>query len=421
MNKQKTKRTLKLIAFLLMNAVMTQAQNLDTDFLPKLMATKPEQFKDILENAEKYRVQILYTQIDRDKKNRPTFKSYGFRINNSEYLYPASTVKLPASVMALEKINQLNIKGLTKETPMFTGAEYERHTPVTKDTTAANGLPSIAHYIKKILMVSDNDAFNRLYEFLGQEAFNETLHQKGFEQTRIYHRLQVGMNPEQNRRTNPIQFKEDDKVLYEQPMVISEKNYTSPMPIFIGKGYVKGDSLVKEPFDFTDKNFFPVLDQQGILKSVLFPEAVPAKQRFQLTDSDYQFLYKYMSQMPTESTYPKYDTPDFFPTYCKFLMYGSDKDDVVNPNIRIFNKVGDAYGFLLDNAYIVDFSTGVEFMITTVLLCNNDEVFNDDHYDYETVGFPFMKNLGQLIYHYESTRPRKFKANLSKFKVSYDK
>jgi hypothetical protein len=102
-------------------------------------------------------------------------------------------------------------------------------------------------------------------------------------------------------------------------------------------------------------------------------------------------------------------------------MYGGSKDAVVNPNVRIFNKVGDAYGFLLDNAYIVDFSTGVEFMLTTVLLCNNDEVFNDDHYDYETVGFPFMKNLGQLIYNYESTRSRKFKADLSKFKMSYDK
>lgn len=421
MNKQKTKRTLKLIALLLMTSIMTQAQKLDTDFLPKLMVAKPEQFKDILDNADKYRVQILYTQINRDKKNRPTFKSYGFRINKSEYFYPASTVKFPASVMALEKINQLHIKGLTKETPMFTGAEYERHTPVTKDSTAENGLPSVAHYIKKILMVSDNDAFNRLYEFLGQEAFNETLHQKGYEHSRIYHRLQVGMNREQNRRTNPIQFKEGNKVLYEQPMVISEKNYASPTPILVGKGYMKGDSLVKEPFAFTDKNFFQLLEQQGILKSVLFPEAVPTKQRFQLTDSDYQFLYKYMSQMPTESTYPKYEAPDFYSAYCKFLMYGGNKDAVVNPNIRIFNKVGDAYGFLLDNAYIVDFSTGVEFMLTTVLLCNNDKIFNDDHYDYETVGFPFMKNLGQLIYDFESTRPRKYKADLSKFKMSYDK
>jgi hypothetical protein len=400
---------------------MSNAQKIDTDFLPKLMATKPEQFKEFLDNPDKYRLQILYTQINRDKKNRPKFTSFGYRINNSEYFYPASTVKFPASVLALEKINNLNIKGLTKETTMFTGAEFQKRTPVTKDTTSKNGLPSIAHYIKKILMVSDNDAFNRLYEFIGQEAFNETLHQKGYENTRIFHRLQVGMNKEQNHRTNPIKFMLGNEVVYQQPMIISEKNYSSSNPIRVGKGYMEGDSIVNTPFEFTDRNFYPLLDQQAVLKSVLFPEFVEPKKRFNLTEDDYKFMYKYMSQMPTESTYPNYNPTEFYPTYCKFLMYGSGKNDIVNPNMRIFNKVGDAYGFLLDNAYIVDFENGVEFMLTAVLLCNNDQIFNDDKYDYDTVGFPFMKNLGQLIYTHELARPRKYKPDLSKFRMNYDK
>lgn len=404
-----------------LTSFMSNAQKIDTDFLPKLMASKPEQFKELMDNADKYRLQILYTQIDRDKKNRPKFTTFGYRINNEEYFYPASTVKFPASVLALEKINNLKIKGLTKETVMLTGAEYERHTSVTKDSTSENGLPSVAHYIKKILMVSDNDAFNRLYEFIGQEAFNETLHQKGYVNTRIFHRLQVGMNKEQNRRTNPVKFLSGNDIVYQQPMIVSEKNYSSVTPISVGKGYLQGDSLVNTPFDFTDRNFYPLLDQQAVLKSILFPEGVEPKKRFNLTEDDYKFVYKYMSQMPTESTYPTYNPTEFYPTYCKFLMYGSGKNEVVNPNIRIFNKIGDAYGFLLDNAYIVDFEKGIEFMLTTVLLCNNDQIFNDDKYDYDTVGFPFMKNLGQLIYYHELTRPRKYKADLSRFKIVYDK
>ena len=212
-----------------------------------------------------------------------------------------------------------------------------------------------------------------------------------------------------------------NEITYQQPMVISEKNYSSPTPISIGKGYMQNDSIVNTPYDFTDKNFYPLIDQQAILKAILFPASVEPKKRFNLTEDDYKFLYKYMSQMPTESTYPKYDPTEFYPTYCKFLMYGSGKNDVVNPNMRIFNKVGDAYGFLLDNAYIVDFEKGVEFMLTTVLLCNNDQIFNDDKYDYNTIGFPFMKNLGKLIYEHELTRPRKIKADLSRFKLGYDK
>jgi hypothetical protein len=324
-------------------------------------------------------------------------------------------------MLALEKINNLKIKGLTKESVMLTGAEYEKHTPVTKDSTAQNGMPSVAHYIKKILMVSDNDAFNRLYEFIGQEPFNEGLAAKGHTNTRIVHRLQVGMNPEQNRRTNPIKFMDGDKVIYEQPMVNATKNYQPISSTKLGKGYMKGDALVNEPLDFSERNYFPIREQQEILKSILFPEALEAKKRFNLTPEDYRFVYQYMSQMPTESIYPKYDSVEFYPTYCKFLMYGSQKNDVVNKNMRIFNKVGDAYGFLLDNAYIVDFEKDIEFLLTTVLLCNEDEIFNDDKYDYETVGFPFMKNLGQLIYNHELSRPRKFKPDLSKFKLRYDK
>ncbi|MBC7695887.1 MAG: serine hydrolase [Burkholderiales bacterium] len=402
-------------------SIMSNAQKINTDLLPKLMATKPEQFKELMDNADKYRLQILYTQIDRDKKNYPKFTTFGYRINNSEYFYPASTVKFPASALALEKINNLKIKGLTKETVMLTGAEYERHTPITKDSTAENGLPSVAHYIKKILMVSDNDAFNRLYEFIGQKDFNETLRNKGYENTRIFHRLQVGMNKEQNRRTNPIKFMQGNEIVYQQPMIISEKNYSSVTPISVGKGYVQGGSVVNTPFDFTNRNFYPLLDQQSVLKSILFPEAVEPKKRFNLTEDDYKFMYKYMSQMPTESTYPSYNPTEFYPTYCKFLMYGSGKNEVVNSDMRIFNKVGDAYGFLLDNAYIVDFEKGIEFMLTTVLLCNDDQIFNDDKYDYDTIGFPFMKNLGQLIYTHELTRKRKNKPDLSRFKISYDK
>ena len=63
------------IVLSLMISNISEAQKINTDFLPKLMATKPEQFKDLMDNSERYRLQILYTQIDRDKKNRPKFTS----------------------------------------------------------------------------------------------------------------------------------------------------------------------------------------------------------------------------------------------------------------------------------------------------------------------------------------------------------
>lgn len=91
------------------------------------------------------------------------------------------------------------------------------------------------------------------------------------------------------------------------------------------------------------------------------------------------------------------------------------------PNVRIFNKVGWAYGFLTDVSYIVDFDTGVEFFLAATIHVNADGIYNDDNYEYETVGLPFFSNLGQVAYDFEKKRKRKRKPDLRKFVVeSYD-
>ncbi len=406
------------------------AQEKTDKLLLDILKKKPELFSKILEEPAKYRVQILYTQIDRDKNNAPTFRSYAYRLNKNEYFYPASTVKFPACLLALEKLNQLNIKDLTRQTWMLSDSAFEGQIKQTQDDSNLEngGLPSIEHYIKKILLVSDNDAFNRLYEFMGQEAFNETLYKKGYKDLRIVHRLQTPMTKEQNRRSNPIIFRKKDEKegmmltdIYRQPMLVNPKVYEPAAPISIGKGYMQGDKLIEKPFDFTYKNCFPIENQQAILRGVLFPESVAAEQRFDITPDDYRFIYKYMSQLPTETSNPPYkkDTA-MYDSYCKFLMFGDIKKPMPK-SIRIFNKVGDAYGFLIDNAYIVDFEKKVEFMLTAIIYCNSDGIFNDDKYDYETIGYPFLANLGKTIYDFEVKRKRKVKPDLSKFIINYDK
>lgn len=410
---------LRLLSLLLALPLMASAQEFS---LEKLMQSKPEQFGRFLENPAKYRIQILYTQIDRDKKNHPHFRTYGYRVNAEPYFYPASTVKLPASLMALEKLKKL---GIPRNASMLTEAGEPGQTAVERDTTATSGLPSVEHYIKKILLVSDNDAFNRLYEFVGQEALNDGLHAKGYKDLRLVHRLSIPLSPEQNRHTNPIRFlDEKGNVRYRQPMAIGTKNYFPAASLLLGKGYMTGganfyggETLVDKPMDFTQKNYFSLPDQHEILKAILFPDDVDKQKRFDITPDDYRFLYQYMSELPTESKSPKY--PNVWPAVCKFFIYGAEKG--AKPTLRIFNKIGGAYGFTLDNAYIVDFDKGIEFMLTAVIYANEDEIFNDDKYDYETVGYPFLKYLGQAVYDYELTRQRPRRPDLTRFRVSYDK
>jgi hypothetical protein len=386
--------------------------------LEKLLLSQPEKFKKLTDNPAKYRLQILYTQIDRDAKNKPHLTTYSYRADSNEYFYPASTVKLAASVLALEKLNALK---MDKSATFHTLKNRPSQLEIKTDSSAASGLPSIAHYIKKILLVSDNEAYNRLYEFLGQRPFNESMAKKGFQGVRLTHRLQTPLPRLENQYTNPIQLIDaSGKLLYQQPETFNDKPYAAYSPILLGKGTMNDAGLVEDrPLDFSLKNAYPLQAQHLFLQRLMLPEAFPAKNRFNLSKEDYQFLYRYMSMYPTESKEPIYQ--EEFATFCKFLYYGSEKNATLNPSIRIFNKVGDAYGFLLDNAYVVDFDKKVEFIVTAVLLCNEDEIFNDEKYDYYSIGFPFYRNLGEVIYEYELKRPKKHLPDLSNLRFDYTK
>lgn len=373
----------------------------------------------VMNDPQTYRVQIIYTQINRDKNNKPSFKNYYFNFDPELYFNPASIVKMPLAFLSLEKLNKMHVKGVNKYTPMQFDSNYAGQKVLYRDTTAQNGLPSIAQFIRRAFLISENDPYNRMYQFVGQGEINRNLHKKGYKDVRITRQF-AGFTSEQNRHTNPIRFiKEDGTVLYQQPAANNTDSFDFSRTIRLGKAYLnKDDSLINEPFDFTQHNNLSLLDIQQMLQSVLFPESVPQKQRFLLTKDDYNFLYRYLSQYPSQTPYPKYDTTHFYDSYVKFFFH--DSTHKMPPNVRVFNKVGWAYGFNTDVSYVVDFKNKVEYMLASTVYVNSDGVLNDNKYDYETIGLPYMYHLGQTIYQYELKRKRPYSPDLSKFKVQYE-
>jgi hypothetical protein len=389
------------------------------DLLLDLMLRDPERFQYFIDHKDSLEIQIIYTQINRDANNLPSFRSFYFNVDSNRYFYPASTVKLPIVLLSLEKLHQLRVKGLDKFTPMLSDSTYSGHVAVTQDSTSESGLPSVAHYVKKILIASDNAAYNRLYEFMGQKAANERLRKKGYT-IRLLHRLERSLTPDENRHTEAIRFVRNDTVVYSQPMLLSDSIPVSDI-VLKGVGYYKNDTLIHEPFDFSYKNFYPLTEQHYLLRALIFPRTVAVKRRFNISEEDRKFVLKYMSQLPAETLFPSYfsDTT-YFPAYSKFLMFANRKDSIP-PTLRIFNKVGDAYGYLIDNAYIIDFEHKLEFILSAVIHANTDGIYNDGKYEYKTLGYPFMRNLGQLIYRHELNRVRLKKPDLGEFRFSYDR
>ncbi|MDF7817485.1 serine hydrolase [Runella sp. MFBS21] len=414
----------KIILFLLTVSGLseTKAQARTDAFLSQLFAHNPHPvFQEVIRQPETYRLQIIYTQIDRDKNNVPSFKNYYFNVDSTLYFNPASTVKLPLALLSLEKLNQLRLPQINKFTSMQFDSAFGGQTKLWKDATSPNGLPSIAHFIKKALLVSDNDAYNRMYEFVGQQTTNRALHAKGYLDTRITHRF-VRMTPDENRHTNPVRFlRGDSSVIYAQPAAYNNDAFDFRRIAKVGQGHWDAkDSLINAPIDFTTRNKLPLEAFQQILKSVMFPESMKAKQRFDLTEDDYLFLYQYLSQFPGETNYPKYDGKEYYDSYVKFFFRDSLQRQLPD-GVRVFNKVGWSYGFLTDASYVADFKNKIEYMLAATIYVNSDGILNDNKYEYQTVGHPFLYQLGKVIYEHELKRTRKFKPDLSRFQISYEK
>ena len=351
-----------------------------------------------------HEVQILYTSIERDSLGQPNFTEWDFGLDESYYFYPASTAKLLIAILALQKLNLLHQKGhaINKDTP-FRVTDFQHQLPVVIDSTLNSGFYSVSRLIKEIFLVSDNDAYNVLFDFLGTDAINRELQKRGLNNTEIHHKFLSGGD---NSKTWVYTFFGGQDTLYHQPSIHSnfDRNHKNLGGVYKGKGYLENGKRVTASMDFSRKNRISIRDLNGLIKRVIFPEVFPEDQRFQLSEEDLTFLRFWMSRTTLESPYSKHtNSQEYWDSYNKFFIYGDTKGAMTD-TLRIYNKVGAAYGTLTDVAYLKEKNSGIEFMLTATVLVNNNQIFNDDQYEYESVGIPFLAALGRAVYDLEKQK-----------------
>ncbi len=356
------------------------------------------EIKKIKNNFSNHEIQILYSSIQRDSLGKPTFKEFSYNLDKNYYYYPASTVKLPIAILAIQKINYLIDKGfeISINTP-FIIIDLEKDLMMfEKYSNNQNEVLSVANCIKKIFLYSDNECYNYLFDFLGRDEINYQLEKKGLNNTRIYHKF---LSNSDNVNSSEFLFISNGDTIYKQNSIKSNlnKSNTNLKSVLKGKKFLLKGKLVNSPFDFSFKNQISITDLNNILKRIIFPENFKKEERFDLHQSDYNFLKYWMSRTSIEDNKSSIVNRDkYWDSYSKFFIYG-DKKGEMNDNIRISNKVGMAYGTLTDVAYVRDKINNIEFMLTATILVNDNKTFNDDIYEYESKGIPFLSALGRQV------------------------
>ncbi len=373
--------------FLVLFSLLLLSCNSTNNPIELIIKKREPQLKSVYKNKENHNLQILYTKIVRDSSGAPTFIENDYQVDNNFYFYPASTMKLPIVALTLQKINELRNTGLniSVENKILLVNEEE----TIKETTFKD-------LIAQVFLVSDNSASNILINFLGYNYFNQEMRGKGLNTIVLNHKF----NPDPYVKTDwTIYTLEGNLISKDEAQEVIEHNSLDNLRQ--GKSQILNGEKVDSPFNFKTKNRASLRDLDGVMKRIIYPELFEEKDRINLTDQDYNFLRYWMSRFTFEDIGIEYQKDSkYFDSYNKFFIYG-DSTNKIDRQIRIYNKVGVAYGALTDISYIRDYQKDIEFFLSATIYVNQNQIVNDNIYEYDDVGIPFLAELARQVYKLE--------------------
>jgi len=225
-------------------------------FIENVLKSIPVYRDSINPTLESFELQVIYrplTGVD-------SGLTYRFNVDPERYFYPASTVKLPAAALTLQWINEQGIQFLSRNGAFHFGSS-RREQIATPYYGMPNDIrdkpvwdPTVTNFIVDAMIVSDNMAYNRLFDLLGQRYINTELHRRGWG-ARILHRVGVkGYDAEANRWTPPVTAYEhlwsDGEVQFQRSLAYSKTPYqvkTSDEIKGIGRYDDSSATIITEP------------------------------------------------------------------------------------------------------------------------------------------------------------------------------
>ena len=352
---------------------------------------KNDFLKEIIKEKEYYEIQIILTKIDQ-YNSQVDFQEYKYQLDDNKYFYPASTIKLPIVVLTLKKINELRSKGseITLKSKITLNYKDDYSELVIRDS-----ITSFQNLIADVFLVSDNSASNILIDFIGYNYFNHEMENAGFDKTYLNHKFNPDPYVNSTWQISDLDNNIISSINDNQKIIKADEKTNG-----LEKGerrYFKGE-ILDESLNFSEKNRSSITDMHNLIKYIFYPEIFDSINTFNLNVEDYDFLRYWMSRFTYEDIGEKFiGDENFFETYNKFFIHG-DEQSVSNEQIRVYNKIGQAYGTSIDNGLIKNYQDNVEFILTATIYTNKNKVINDNLYEYDDLAVPFLAKLSRAIY-----------------------
>lgn len=355
---------------------------------PDVFARMPPALAALVDDPQ-HAVQLRWVRIVRDADGARRYVTHDHGLLPRRWFPAASAVKLPMALLMAEAVQAA---GGDMDSVLRLDAA-----PISGEWGDEPLVDTFARGIDRTFAVSENRPYNRWYELLGGEHIHRRLAELGYPHVRLIARL-GSSDIEANRRNGGgALLSADRRTLRSFPAGIAAARRFPFGRVLSGEGWQNDDgSVIRGPHDFSQANFLPLTDSLRMLQAFVSPESVPAKQRWRIDGAVRARLLRTLALRPRESTSPRYPEAEYPDGYARWFFVGDGKARYPD-GLSVSGKSGMAYGALSEVAYVVDRDSGVECMLGASIRVNADGILNDDRYEYDTIGIPFMAAWSRAV------------------------
>ncbi len=374
-------------ALLRPDALQSDALRSD-DVWSAVFARMPAALAAVVDDPQ-HALQLRWVRIVRDADGGRRYVTHDRGLTPRRWFPAASVVKLPMALLMAEAVQAAG-GGADSVLRLHAAPASGEWGDEPLDDTFARG-------IDRTFAISDNRPFNRWYDLLGGDVIHRRLRALGYPHARLIARL-GSSDIEANRRSGGgALLSADGGALRRFSAGIAAAQRFPFGRVQVGTGWQNDDgSITSGPHDFSHANFLPLADSLRMLQAFVAPESVPAAQRWQIDGALRARLLRALALRPRDSVSPVYPESVYPDGHARWFFVG-DSHARYPDGLSVSGKSGMAYGSLSEVAYVVDLDSGAEFMLAASIQVNADGIYNDDRYEYDTVGIPFMAAFARAV------------------------
>jgi beta-lactamase class A len=354
----------------------------------------------VLADAESFEPQIIWTRLAPAVNGRwRVHAQHRFGVQPRRWFAAASFVKLPLAALVGEYLSESE---LSEQLPTLQLALDHRGAcaPLPAEVSAAWPLLRL---LRAMLVVSDNRAYNALYELIGSDALHQRLTALGYGDCRLGARL--GCSGRSPGKLAARLLDANGRLLAATAAVAQEDPQRFPHGAALkGRAWMENGRKIAGAHDFSRSNFMPLSDVHRMTLELGSGAAVDDQPAFALDAAMRLQLASIMRMTPRACPDPQYPVTDFHDDHSKWLI-PVDASGRLPESLAIASKNAESYGYIGDSAFVHDPARGIAFALSAVLFVDRDGVLNDGRYAYQEIGRPFLRELGSAVLAHERAHP----------------